>query len=145
MYSLLVCVALLMGADDAPSQVSQVEFSAEVMVEKWKYNFEEEKWEKKWIPAEVDSKGVHIKHGQNFAVRVESNHAYFSNVKVVLEEKDRGTWKLEPWQAGFLKKCAKGDPFVFKRSKGGTDLSVSFTSRQTKETRVIKLKLLEAR
>ena len=151
MYSLVVFLALMLGADDAPSKTAAAQegdFTAQVMVEQWKYDFKKEKWEKKWLPARTDGANVYLKHGKNYAIQTKSNHAYFCNVKVVTDGADRGTWKMEPWQTGFLKEGAKGKPFVYHRKgdrKGDYILSVSFTSRHTNDTKTLRFKLMEDR
>lgn len=149
MYSLMIFLALVLGADDAPPKsaiAKESDFSAQIMVEQWKYDFKTEKWEKKWTPARKDGTSVYLKDGKNYAIEIKSDHAYFCNVKVVTDGKDRGTWKMEPWQTGFLTKCNKGKPFMYHKGKKEDDiLSVSFTSRHTNETKTLRFKLIEDR
>lgn len=152
MYSVLLACVMLLGGQ--PEKVSEIDggrkngdFSAQVVVKKWKYDFKKEKWEKQWEPAKSDRTGnVYLKYGTKFGIKFSSSHAYFSNVKVVFEGKEKGLWKLEPWQVGTVYKDKHNKDFVFQKSKRAAGLlDVKFTSRHNNREIVIKLKLVEGR
>jgi len=145
MYSAVVFLAMLLGATPIDGGLTQGDFSAQIIVQKWKYNFENEKWEKKWIEARSDADGtVYLKNNQKYAIRIKSEHAYFCNAKVVTNGADRGTWKMEPWQTGLLQKDVKDKPFIYHKGDRG-EVSISFTSRHTNDTQSIKLNIVEDR